>query len=177
VITFSYQLPIGKGKYLGADWGRITNALAGGWRVSSFMVFQSGVPIYVTQSGGTLWDATQRPNLVGDPSVPGSVSSRMYQYFNVAAFTRPANDAIGSAPRTLNYRAPGIRNADLAMGKDFAITERMKAEFRLEMQNFTNTPGFGSPSASFGSTSFGVISGYGSGRGPRTVQIGTKFIF
>jgi hypothetical protein len=177
VVTFSYQLPIGKGRAIGTNWGRVTNLIAGGWSISSFMTFQSGVPIYVSQSGGTLWDATQRPNLVGDPSIPGSVSDRMYNYFNVAAFTRPANDAIGSAPRTLNYRAPGIRSADMAMAKHFAVNERMHGEFRLEMQNATNTPGFGAPGAAFGSSSFGVISGYGGGRGPRTVQLGTKFVF
>src|SRR2546426_3572865 len=36
--------------------------------------------IYVSQSGGTLWDATQRPNLVGDPSTPGSVSDRSEEH-------------------------------------------------------------------------------------------------
>ncbi len=177
VVTFSYQLPIGKGRAIGTNWGRVTNLIAGGWSISSFMTFQSGVPIYVSQSGGTLWDATQRPNLVGDPSMPGSVSDRMYNYFNLAAFTRPANDAIGSAPRTLNYRAPGIRSADVALAKQFAVNERMHGEFRLEMQNATNTPGFGAPGAAFGSSSFGVISGYGGARGPRTVQLGTKFVF
>src|SRR5262249_20138123 len=114
---------------------------------------------------------------VGDPSMPRSVSDRMSNYLNGAAFTRPANDAIGSAPRTLNYRAPGIRSADMAVGKRFAVNERMHGEFRLEMQNATNTPGVGAPSASFGSPSLCVISGYGGARGPRTVQLGTKFVF
>lgn len=65
----------------------------------------------------------------------------------------------------------------MALAKDFAINERMHGEFRLEMQNFTNTPVFAAPNAAFGSSSFGIISGYGGGRGPRTVQLGTKFVF
>lgn len=177
IVTFSYQLPIGKGKAIGRSWGGVTNALLGGWKISSFMTFQSGVPLYVSQNGGTLWDATQRPNLVGDPVAPGSVVDRLNAYFNPAAFTQPATDALGSAPRALNYRAPGIRNADVSFGKDFAISERMRGEFRAETQNITNTPGFGFPGTAFGSTSFGVISGYGLGRGPRVVQLGAKFSF
>ena len=177
VVTFAYQLPVGKGQAIGTDWGRFTNMLLGGWEVSSFLTFQTGVPIYVTQSGGALLEGTQRPNLIGDPSMPGAVEDRMYNYFNVAAFSQPATDVLGTAPRNLNYRAPGIRNADVAVSKNFAVNERMHGEFRLDMQNFTNTPGFGSPSASYGSTSFGLISGYGGARGPRTVQLGTKFVF
>jgi hypothetical protein len=177
VITFSYQLPVGKGRTIGRGWGPVTNALAGGWKVSSFTTFQSGVPLYVSQNGGTLWDATQRPDLVGDPRAPGSVVDRLNGYFNVAAFKQPAPDTLGTAPRALNYRAPGIRNVDLSLGKDFAISERMRGEIRAETQNFTNTPGFGFPGTAFGSTSFGVISGYGGGRGPRVVQLGVKFTF
>jgi carboxypeptidase family protein/TonB-dependent receptor-like protein len=177
VVTFSYQLPVGKGRALGTNWGRVPNALLGGWSVSSFITMQAGPPIFVTQSGGTLWDATQRPNLVGDPSMPGSAADRIYRYFNTAAFKQPATDTYGSAPRELNYRAPGIRTADMAVLKNFAVTERMHGEFRLEMQNFANHPVFGTPNASFGSSSFGIISGYVSGIGPRTLQLGTKFLF
>lgn len=177
VLTFTYQLPIGKGRALGANWGRALNLIAGGWSLTNYMTFQSGVPLYISQSGATLWEGSQRPNLVGDPSMPGSVTDRLYNYINPAAFTRPASDTLGSAPRLLNYRAPGFRTADMSMIKSFAVTERMHGEFRVEAQNFTNTPNFGAPSTSFGSSSFGIISGYASGMGPRTVQLATKFVF
>jgi hypothetical protein len=45
------------------------------------------------------------------------------------------------------------------------------------MQNFTNSPSFGFPSAAYGSTSFGQITGYKAGLGPRVSQIGLKFHF
>ena len=175
VMTFSYELPIGAGKALGNSWGRLANALAGGWQVSGFMTFQSGVPLSVSQSGGTLWAGSQRPDLVGNPNPGGSVAQRLDAYFNPAAFQRPAPDTLGTAARTLNYRAPGIRNAEMALLKTFAIREQMRGEFRFELQNATNTPSFGFPSSSFGSTSFGTITGYKSGLGPRQAQIGLKF--
>jgi hypothetical protein len=177
VVTFSYELPIGTGKLLGNSWGRLSNALLGGWQVSGYMTFQSGVPIAVTQSGGTLWDATQRPNLIGDPNPGGSVVDRLTKYFNEAAFSQPPSDVLGTAPRYLNYRAPGIRNGDITMFKNFVVKEGMRGEFRFEMQNFTNSPSFGFPSAAYGSTSFGQITGYKAGLGPRVSQIGLKFHF
>ena len=63
------------------------------------------------------------------------------------------------------------------MFKNFALRERMRAEFRFEMQNLTNSPSFGFPSSSFGSTSFGQITSYKSGIGARQSQIGLKFHF
>jgi hypothetical protein len=177
VMTFSYELPIGAGKALGGGWGRLANALAGGWQISGFLTFQSGVPLNISQSGGTLWAGTQRPDLVGDPDPGGSVINRLDRYFNPAAFQRPVPDTLGSASRTLNYRAPGIRNAEMALLKSFFIREQMRGEFRFELQNATNTPSFGSPSTSFESTTFGTITGYKSGIGARQAQLGLKFYF
>lgn len=178
VVSFSYQLPIGTGKAVGGGMGRLANALVGGWEVSGLMTFQSGVPLNVTQDAGVLWDATQRPHLIGDPSMPGNVLARLNGYFNVNAFQRPPGDVIGSAPRTLStYRAPGLRNVDLALFKQFQISESKRFEFRFETFNTTNTPAFGMPNRSFGSQAFGVINGYMSGAGPREVQLGSKFYF
>lgn len=177
VLTFSYDLPIGTGKALGTGWGRVANALLGGWQLGGFMTFQSGVPLQVSQSSGSIWNGTQRPNLVGDPDPGGSVLDRIDAYFNPAAFSKPAQDAFGTAPRLLNYRAPGIRNADMSMLKAFRVREGMRGEFRFEVQNATNTPSFGFPSTGFGSTNFGRITGYKANLGPRAAQIGLRFRF
>jgi hypothetical protein len=177
VLTFSYDLPIGTGRALGTGWGRLTNALLGGWRAGAFMTFQSGVPLQVTQSGGTLWNSSQRPHLTGDPDPGGSVLDRINAYYDPTAFSQPVPDTLGNAPRMLNYRAPGIRNADMSMMKAFTVREGMRGEFRFEFQNATNTPSFGAPSSSFGSTDFGRITGYKGSLGPRAAQLGLKFRF
>ena len=157
--------------------GQALERAAGGWQVSGFMTFQSGVPLDISQSGGTLWAGTQRPDLVGDPNPGGSVVQRLDAYFNPAAFLRPVPDTLGTAPRTLNYRAPGIRNAEMALLKSFLIREQMRGEFRFELQNATNTPSFGFPATGFGSVNFGTITGYKSGLGARQAQLGLKFYF
>ncbi len=179
VMSWAYQLPIGAGRAVGTDWGRLTNALLGGWEISGIVTLQTGVPINVTQSGGVLWDATQRPNLIGNPDPGGSVREKFDsgQWFNVSAFEKPEPDTIGTAPRTLNYRTPPLSNLDFALFKNFQITESMRAQFRAEFDNATNTPTFGPPNSTFGSTAFGRINNYASGRGPRNIQLGVKFYF
>jgi hypothetical protein len=177
VISFNYELPIGKGKAIGSSWGKPVNAVLGGWSVDGLMTFSKGYPIVPLLQGGVLWEGTQRPNLIGDPSTQGSVESRINNYFNTAAFSRPAADTFGTAPRTLNYRTPGIKNADMSLLKNFHFNESKYLQIRLEAFNVTNTVTFGTPNATFGSSTFGVISGYAGGRGPRELQLAAKFYY
>ena len=57
------------------------------------------------------------------------------------------------------------------------FTESKRLQFRLEAYNLTNTPTFGAPNAQYGSSSFGVITGYAGGRGPRELQVAVKFYY
>jgi hypothetical protein len=177
VITGAYELPFGRNKRLGGNWNRVLDLVAGGWEFSGMAVMQSGMPLHVTQAGGAIWDGTQRPNLIGDPSTSGSVTDRLNRWFNTAAFSQPPADVPGNAPRNLNYRGPGIRTLDAALLKSIRTTESHRLELRLEAQNATNTPMFGDPNTSFGSTSFGQITGLRSGVGARNVQFGAKYYF
>jgi hypothetical protein len=140
-------------------------------------LMQSGMPLQVTQAGGAIWDGTQRPNLIGDPSTSGSIPDRINNYFNRAAFSQPLGDVPGTAPRNLNYRGPGIKTLDAALLKSIYVREGHRFEFRLEATNFTNTPMFGDPATSFGAVNFGQITGLRSGVGPRNMQLGLKYYF
>ena len=179
MISFNYQLPIGKGRMLGRSMSRLADSLIGGWEVSSILTFSSGYPIIPGLDSGTLWEGTQRPNYIGDPSTNGKTTDeRINAYFNPAAFSRPAADTYGTAARTLpNYRTFGITNGDFTFMKNFVIAEKKSLQVRAEAFNITNTPSFGRPNSSFGSNSFGLISGYASGRGPREMQLAIKFYY
>jgi hypothetical protein len=177
VMSFSYELPVGKGKAFGGNINKKLNAVVGGWVIDGLMTFSKGYPIAPALQGGVLWEGTQRPNLIGDPSTSGSVESRINNYFNTAAFSRPAPDTFGTAPRTLNYRTPGIKNGDFSLLKNVNITETKRLQFRLEAFNVTNSVTFGTPNATFGASNFGVISGYAGGRGPRELQVAVKFYY
>jgi hypothetical protein len=178
VISFNYELPFGRKRAIGKGMNKVADAVVGGWELSSILTFSSGYPIIPGLDSGTLWEGTQRPNYIGDPSTAGSPGQRIDAYFNPSAFSRPAPDTYGTAARTLpNYRTFGIRNGDFSLMKNFTIAERKSVQFRMEAFNSTNTPTFGTPNSSFGSNSFGVISGYASGRGPREMQMAVKFYY
>jgi hypothetical protein len=175
IATGSYNLPFGHNRKFGSGANRLVDAFIGGWEVSGVLTLQSGAPLQVTQSGGTLWNGTQRPHLTGDPSTEGAVQDRLTSYFNNAAFVQPLPDTFGSAPRYLGYRGPGVRTLDAALLKSWRVKEGQRFEFRMEAQNATNTPIFSDPNGSFGSATFGQINS--TRIGPRNVQLGMKYYF
>ena len=180
VISGSYSLPFGRGRGLGGSANRLLDAFIGGWEVSALATLQSGSPLQVIQNGGQLWNGTQRPNLIGDPATHGRIQDRLNNYFNNAAFSQPAPDNLGTAPRYLNYRGPGVRTMDAALLKSWRTTERQRIEFRLEAQNALNHPVFQNPNdsssnSSFGASNFGQITS--TRIGPRNVQLGFKYYF
>lgn len=175
VFSGSYELPFGRGRKFGTNVNKFVDLLVGGWEVSGLATLSAGAPLQVTQSGGNIWDGTQRPNLVGDPSTSGRVQDRLNNWYDPAAFAKPAIDTVGSAPRTLTYRGPGMSMFDAALLKSFRVKEGQSFQFRLEAQNAFNHPVFSDPNGSFGSTSFGQITGTKVGN--RNVQLGFKYYF
>ncbi|HXH67283.1 MAG TPA: hypothetical protein VNI81_08775, partial [Candidatus Limnocylindrales bacterium] len=65
-----------------------------------------------------------------------------------------ATGAFGTMGRNI-FRDTGFRNVDLSVSKNFRLTERFKAQFRVEMFNLFNHPNFANPN--------GATSGYGQG--------------
>jgi hypothetical protein len=175
VITGVYQFPFGRGKRFGAQLNRFVEAFVGGWETSGFFTMQSSQPLQVTQNGGTLWSGTQRPNLIGNPSTSGSVYDRFNNWFNVAAFSQPAADIFGSAPRFVNVRGPRLNTLDMALMKSWRTTESQRFEFRAEASNFRNHPIFNPPATTYGAGNFGQISG--TRIGSRNIQMSLKYYF
>ena len=175
VATFDYQVPFGHGRKFGSSANRILDGVIGGWEVSGFFTLQNGFPLQVTQSGGTLWNGTQRPNLLADPGSTGSIYDRMSGYFNANSFSRPAPDVFGTAGRTLGIRGPRVNTLDTALIKSWRTVEGQRFEFRLEASNVRNRPIFSDPATSYGAGNFGVISG--TKVGARSVQLGFKYYF
>jgi hypothetical protein len=175
VATGNWQIPFGRGRHFGKGVGRVVDGFIGGWEVSAFFLLQAGYPLQVSQNGGTLWNGTQRPNLLSDPATSGSIYERLGNYFNQSAFSRPNPDTFGTAARTLGIRGPAINSLDAALLKNWRTTESQRIEFRLEAQNARNHPVFSDPPTAYGASNFGVISG--TKVGARSVQLGFKYYF
>ena len=152
----------------------VVGALVNDWSVASFMTLQSGVPVAVTQANslGYAGFTTQRPNLVGDPTLPADERTPA-RWFNTAAFATANQFTIGSASRN-PVRGPSYRNVDLAVMRRVRLGGARASELRMEVFNLLNTANFGAPAAQLGPMSFGTIT---TALDPRVVQIATKFWF
>ena len=185
-FSYTYELPIGRGKSIGGNLSPILNGIVGGWRTNGIWRFNSGRPInpMLYQSNSLPTYGAQRPNLIGTPHRNGGKDSVwINQYFTTADgsdfLAQPAPFTLGTAPRALGkVRDPGADNADLSMFKEFglgAVHEGMRLEYRFETFNTFNHPQFCPPDATFGSPTFGQI--YYTCNSPRQVQMALKLYF
>ena len=80
-----WDLPIGEGR--AKQPHGVVGMLAKDWSIATVVTLQSGVPVAVTQANslGYAGFTTQRPNLVGDPTLPADERTPA-RWFNTAAF-------------------------------------------------------------------------------------------
>jgi hypothetical protein len=171
VISYIYEVPVGKGKMAGTNFNAATNAVLGGWQITGVSTFKSGFPVGVVGGANNTgsFGGNQRPDLVGNPA---SSHPTIQQWFNTSAFQQPAPFTFGNAPRYMsNVRSPGMEVFDIGLQKWFYYRELLKLQFRAEMFNAFNRANFYSPNNSFGDPAFGRISGT---LPPRDVQFGMK---
>ena len=162
-----YQLPFGPGKPYLNDGG-VLGKIVGGWSFSSVGLWHTGHPLTITMniSPTQLPDGndqtTQRPDLV--PGVPVLLPGGVHNYtipINPAAFAPPPLAAgtdqfgvpyasyglvsrFGDAPNGL-IRALDSWQIDMALMKTTKITERVAAEFGVQVFNVFNHVQLGDP--------------------------------
>ena len=170
-----------------------------GWTISPIWVMQSGQPINLSTGSNKNLDSANanRPNF--DTVNPVSAfldphrarAKAAAQWFNTAAFVANGpgvaggigpGGADGNVSRDY-MRAPGYRDVDLGLFRDFHFAETITLQLRGEATNVFNlvslgTPGTSGPPTLDGqapsSSSFGVITGASS---PRVMQIGARLTF
>jgi outer membrane receptor protein involved in Fe transport len=132
------------------------NRLLGGWELAGIGSARTGLPVNITvsRSASALLDGNtsgQRPNLV--PGVPiYATNQSINNWFNVAAFSAPANGTWGNLGRYI-ATGPGAFEIDSSLQKRFRVTERLALNFRAAAFNLLNHPEFKTPGASVGSVS------------------------
>jgi hypothetical protein len=173
VSSVVWDLPAGAGR----AWQPrgVLGAIANDWTVTALVTLQSGMPVAVTQATNFNLFAgfgVQRPNLVGDPTLPADQRTPN-QWFNTAAFGAAPQFTVGSASRN-PVRGPSYRNADLALIRRVPVHAGRSIEIRAEVFNLLNTPNFGTPNAVLGAASFGTIT---TAFDPRVAQLAMKLLF
>ncbi len=184
VFSGAFVLPVGKGQRWGSNWGRIPDAILGGWRYSPILFAHSGTPVNITRN--TNPDSILpglRPNVIGDPEIPRGQRS-IYRWFNTAAFNDkgllPAagqsdNFGPGDAGRNIVV-GPAYVSLDSSLAKDFRIQERYTLDIRAEAFNTANTVHLANPDPNFDSATFGQINSVLSGS-DREAQLAVKVLF
>ena len=188
IVHFSglYQLPVGRGKTLLQDSGRIVNTALGGWRMSWILTLQGGQPFTIGCNPSTSASFGCNALLVPGQNIYGG-SHNVNQWLNPAAFHNPpAATAIGQSDFSplggapTQAAGPGFHRLDWSIFKEFATSERTHAEFRAEFFNLTNHPNFAQP----GSLNFTdpknfakITATRDNPNDPREVQLALKFYF
>jgi hypothetical protein len=98
------------------------------------------------------------------------------KWFDTTAFVPQPLGTLGTTARNSIY-GPSFRHFDLSIFKDFNITERTLLQFRAESFNLTNTPNFGQPGSTLGTSTFGVISSLRTNAQPRQLQLALRLSF
>ncbi len=185
-VTGSYDFPWGQGrKWMNTGaWSKI----AGNWNLATFLFYQSGYPMGITDTGfpNNLRGGNPRPNVVSSDWRADTAGERfdpmVDKFYDVAAFqrrTNPAADPFGNAPR-LNGETRSFRTfrTNIAITKSIPIWERVKADLRFEVFNLFNQKTWSNPvSADLANiTQFGVINNTLGGSN-RSAQVGLKILF
>jgi len=148
-----YQLPFGKGKMF-LNNNALLDAAIGGWQLSGTIVLTSGQPFTVYGTQNTYQHAGSGfPNW--NPGVSWKPQHRsthcetgagcINQWYNPAAFTRPADGTFGNVRRNSLY-GPGLSQVNLSGGKTFAMPwEGIQLQIRVDANNAFNHASFAQP--------------------------------
>jgi hypothetical protein len=185
--SFIFDLPFGPNKkFMHSGIGRW---ILGDWQANGIFTSQTGTPLSNGGNGLRFSNSTlntpfvnNRPNLIGSGPVaqPDGIGKGVL-WFDTSRFVAPLPGTLGNVGRNI-LTGPGVVNIDFSLFRNFSFTERLKGQLRLESFNFTNTPHFDNPDATFGSSTFGQVTtaggNYNTGRGdPRQFQIGLRLFF
>src|SRR5450631_4140474 len=183
-----YAVPYGRGQAHGSQINPFLDTLVGGWRISATAILYSGFPITINGPGSS------NTNSYGQ--------SRSNHYRNIAVHNRSINNWWGtdpsatgcsaggdngvcaygaSAPLTFGTtsinteRAPGYRQVDTSVFKDFRVWHEQVFSFRADFFNVFNIASYGNPDNGITDSNFGQISGVRSP--PRQIQLSGKYSF
>lgn len=194
VLGAVYDLPIGKGKFLGIN-NSVANAIVGGWQLSTNSTIQSGVPATLTigfNNAGTNNPLPDRPSYsgVGTGYLTHSVpTSQGLRWFDPASFIVSPQGTFGNVGRNTMI-TPHLQSIDMALAKRFTMpySEHHTLQLRVEAFNVFNHPTWGAPNlnilagaafpgapANAAHQGFGIIST--TAVPMRQIQLGLKYSF
>jgi hypothetical protein len=179
VVSFVYELPVGKGKRFIGNAPKFANLLVTGWNVNGILTFQTGTPVVLSSAINQTQLLTQGQRPDNNGTSARLANPTISQWFNTSVFSEPAEFTIGNTSRSLpDVRNPGETNADLSLFKNnyFGKENRNNVQFRLEMFNSLNHTQFSAPNSGIqNGSAFGTITS--TAIPSRVIQLAVKFNF
>lgn len=183
LLTAIYQLPFGKGRTFSRGMNSFTNAILGGWDLSTITLLQSG-PFLTPRIGAGRdqsntnagnRDSVTRPDRVDTGNLSDPTPDR---WFDIAAFVptpagagRFGNSGVGIV------QGPGTIAIAGGLFKSFSVNEKVRLRFEATFTNLPNHPNFSQPGLFVDRpSSFGKITSVQSqeNSGNRTGQLGIR---
>ena len=175
------------------DTNRVLRPIVNSWVVDAILIVNSAPPFNPIAGGLPVFGlgGSTRPDLVpnvplyvDDPTVAGG------RRINRAAFKTPPANQQGTLGRNV-LRAFPVSQVDMALARQFTLTERCKLQLRAEAFNVFNHPNFGRPVTRINFPTFGQSQsmlnkslGFDAGLnplyqigGPRSIQLAAKLQF
>ena len=170
--------------------------LGKGWQLNAIFIAHTGTPFSVAAGenisgsfgGGDRADLIAGQDPFAGVTQPSNTSGNWangYRWFNPAAFALPKPGTYGNTMRNQFY-GPGFNSVDFSIFKTTPITERVSAQFRVEIFNIFNYLNLSGPDTCvcsgagmgliFGTAQSGNSPGIGAGE-PRNVQLALKLIW
>ncbi len=168
--NFIYELPVGRGRAIGATMPLWAQEVAGGWSISGLPTWHTGNTYQANSNAFVAGYANSAPAILTGP--PSLLKSHVHKDATgtlvgfddsdaaVNAFVGPIGFEEGERN---GLRGPGFVNLDLGLAKTFPLyREKVNAKFRADAFNALNHPNFGTPNNDItqASSTFGVITGY-----------------
>ena len=165
----------------------VVGALLNDWTITGMHRIQTGPPLVFTMGTDVAQNGILQPNGQYALLVPGATADDVQRdhgsredmvnaFFNTAAFV-PLNvvprGIYGNAARGLIY-GPADVTTDLAVLRNIDLPRGTRLQVRGEFFNAFNQVNFNTPNTTLSSTTFGRITGAGSGR---VIQLAAKLIW
>jgi hypothetical protein len=152
-MSYVYELPFGAGRRWMSDAGGVLGGIVGGWQLSGITTLTTGRPFSVSLQTGVNNGAPSWPNRIGSGELD---NPSVDLWFNPADFVAPPANTFGDAGRGILY-GPGHINFDTSLSKRFVVAGASNIEFRWDVFNLFNHPGFGFPNSAIGNPNAGRI--------------------
>ena len=185
LVSGLIPLPFGRGRMFGAGWRGATQAVLGGWELSTVTLLESGmfqtptVPAGFDQSNTDVLNrgVLARPDRIGNGKLEGREGDRIYDPA-AFAFVPAGAGRFGNAGAGI-LEGPGIATVAAGVAKTLKPNERIRVRAEATFTNIANHPNFALPATVVGRADFGRLlsTQAAENSGSRTGQLGVRVEF